>query len=83
MTPAPAAKTKLPAGPPIPTPLQAAIWALRPLELMDRCEARYGEIFTLRIRRRRPWVLLTNPEHVKLVFTRPSRCSSRCLGRAP
>ena len=45
MTPAPqAAKTELPAGPPIPTTLQAAIWALRPLELMDRCEARYGEI---------------------------------------
>jgi len=71
MTPAPAvAKTKLPAGPPVPTTLQAAIWALRPLELMDRCEARYGEIFTLRIRRGRPRVLLT-------------RCSSRCSGRAP
>jgi cytochrome P450 len=36
---------------------------------MDRCERRYGEIFTLRIRRSRPWVLLSNPEHVKQVFT--------------
>jgi len=62
-----AAKTKLPADSPIPRPLQAAIWALRPLE--DRGEARYGEIFTLRIRRGKPcgkpWVLLTNPEHVQ------------------
>jgi cytochrome P450 len=83
MTPAPAAaKTKLPAGPPIPTPLQAAIWALRPLELMDRCEARYGEIFTLRIRRGRPWVLLTNPEHVKLVFTRASELMGAGAGEA-
>jgi len=83
MTSAPtAAKTKLPAGPPIPTPLQAAIWALRPLELMDRCEVRYGEIFTLRIRRGRPWVLLTNPEHVKLVFTRPSELMGAGAGEA-
>jgi cytochrome P450 len=83
MTPAPqAVKTKLPPGPPIPTPLQAAIWALRPLELMDRCEARYGEIFTLRIRRGKPWVLLTNPEHVKLVFTRASELMGAGAGEA-
>jgi cytochrome P450 len=83
MTPATAAsKTTLPAGPPIPTPLQAAIWALRPLELMDRCEARYGEIFTLRIRRGRPWVLLTNPAHVKLVFTRASELMGAGAGEA-
>jgi cytochrome P450 len=82
MTPATAAKTNLPAGPPIPTPLQAAIWALRPLELMDRCEARYGEIFTLRIRRGRPWVLLTNPAHVKQVFTRASELMGAGAGEA-
>jgi cytochrome P450 len=36
---------------------------------MDRCAERYGEMFTLRVRRGRPWVFLTNPEHVKQVFT--------------
>jgi cytochrome P450 family 135 len=36
---------------------------------MDRCQRRYGEIFTLRVRRGRPWVFLTNPQHVKQVFT--------------
>jgi cytochrome P450 len=82
MTPATAAKMRFPAGPPIPTPLQAAIWALRPLELMDRCEARYGEIFTLRIRRGRPWVLLTNPAHVKQVFTRASELMGAGAGEA-
>ncbi|HEY1451233.1 MAG TPA: cytochrome P450 [Solirubrobacteraceae bacterium] len=66
----------------MPTPIQAAVWALRPLELMDRCEARYGEIFTLRIRRGRPWVLLTNPEHVKLVFTRASELMGAGAGEA-
>jgi cytochrome P450 len=77
-----APKTTLPPGPRIPTTLQAAIWALRPLELMDRCEARYGEIFTLRIRRGRPWVLLTNPAHVKQVFTRASELMGAGAGEA-
>jgi cytochrome P450 len=73
MTRSPAAtKTALPAGPRIPTTLQAAIWALRPLDFLDRCAKRYGEIFTLRIRNERPWVLLSNPEHVKQVFTTDS-----------
>jgi cytochrome P450 len=49
---------------------------------MDRCEARYGEIFTLRIRRGRPWVLLTNPAHVKQVFTRASELMGAGAGEA-
>jgi cytochrome P450 len=49
---------------------------------MDRCEARYGEIFTLRVRRKKPWVLLTNPEHVKLVFTRASELMGAGAGEA-
>jgi cytochrome P450 len=53
----------------MPSALQATGWALRPLAFMDRCAERYGEIFTLRIRRDRPWVFLTNPEHIKQVFT--------------
>lgn len=77
-----AVETKLPAGPRIPTTLQAAIWALRPLELMDRAEARYGEIFTLRVRRGKPWVLLTNPQHVKAVFTRASELMGAGAGEA-
>jgi cytochrome P450 len=59
----------LPPGPQMPSALQAVGWALRPLAFMDRCAERYGEIFTLRVRRDRPWVFLTNPEHVKQVFT--------------
>ena len=53
----------------MPEALQALGWALRPLAFMDRCAERYGEIFTLRVRRSRPWVFLTDPEHVKQVFT--------------
>jgi cytochrome P450 len=53
----------------MPSALQALGWALRPLPFMDRCHDRYGEIFTLRIRRGRPWVVLTDPADVKLLFT--------------
>src|SRR4029077_3807240 len=62
-------RAALPPGPRMPSALQAAGWALRPLSFMERCEKRYGEIFTLRIRHGRPWVFLTNPEHVKQIFT--------------
>jgi hypothetical protein len=54
----------LPLGPRMPSALQAAVgWALRPLPFMDRCYARYGESVTLRVRTRRPWVFLTDPDH--------------------
>jgi cytochrome P450 family 135 len=71
VNPRPGAKNKgtLPPGPRMPSALQAAGWALRPLAFMDRCAERYGDIFTLRVRRSRPWVFLTDPEQVKQVFT--------------
>ena len=59
----------LPPGVRMPTALQALGWAARPLAFMDRCAERYGDMFTLRVRRGRPWVFLTHPDHVKQVFT--------------
>jgi cytochrome P450 family 135 len=53
----------LPPGSRMPSALQAVGWALRPLPFMDRCYARYGESFTLRVRTRRPRVFLTDPDH--------------------
>jgi cytochrome P450 len=49
--------------------LQAVGWALRPLPFLERCEKRYGDLFTLRIRHGRPWVFLSNPEDVGKVLT--------------
>jgi cytochrome P450 family 135 len=59
---------RLPPGPRLPTTVQAAIWAVRPLAFLDHCAARHGDVFTLQIRRR-PWVVVSDPEHVKRVFT--------------
>jgi cytochrome P450 len=69
MLPATRDRAVLPPGPGMPSAIQAIGWALRPLAFMDRCQQRYGETFTLRVRRGKPWVFLTNPEHVKQVFT--------------
>jgi cytochrome P450 len=61
----------LPPGPSSPRFLQAAMWALQPLKFMDRCQRRFGATFTLRVRGSNPWVFVTDPEHIKRVFTMP------------
>jgi cytochrome P450 len=53
----------------MPSALQALGWALRPLPFLEGCARNYGERFTLRVRRGSPWVVLSDPEDVKLVFT--------------
>ena len=59
----------LPPGPHKPRALQAVGWALRPLPFMTSARRRYGDTFTLRIRRSRPWVFLSDPEDVGKVLT--------------
>ncbi len=65
-------RARLPPGPRMPSALQAVGWAERPLSFMQRCQARYGDTFTLRIRHAGTWVFLCNPEDVKRVFTTES-----------
>jgi len=60
---------RLPPGPRMPSALQAVGWAERPLPFMERCQRRYGDIFTMRIRHAGNWVFLCDPEDVKQVFT--------------
>jgi cytochrome P450 len=53
----------------MPAALQTAIWSRRAQWLMSQCAARFGETFTLRIFHEGTWVVVSNPEHVKQVFT--------------
>jgi len=53
----------------MPSHLQALGWALRPLPFMQTSRDRYGDIFTLRIRRGRPWVFLSDPADIGKVLT--------------
>jgi cytochrome P450 family 135 len=65
----PASPASLPPGPAMPPALQTAIWFRRAQWMLAQCAARFGETFTLRILHEDPWVMLSNPEHVKQVFT--------------
>ncbi len=59
----------LPPGPPQPRAVQTVQWMTRPLPLMERCRARYGDVFSLRIAHEGTWVFLCHPDAVKQVFT--------------
>jgi cytochrome P450 len=61
----------LPPGPRLPTFIQFAAWTSRPWGFMDWCAARYGDVFTLRFPRQRPWVVVSHPDVVKEVFSGP------------
>jgi cytochrome P450 len=53
----------------MPRALQTAIWFRHAQWMLSQCSARFGETFTLRILHEGTWVMLSNPEHVKQVFT--------------
>lgn len=53
----------------MPPALQAVGWLRRPLPFLERCQRRYGDTFTLRVRHAGTWVILADPEDVKRVFT--------------
>jgi cytochrome P450 len=53
----------------MPRALQAVGWTQRPLPWLEKCQRRDGDIFTLRIRHYGDWVILSDPDDVKKVFT--------------
>ncbi len=62
-------RTSLPPGPRMPAALQTAIWVRQAQWLLGQCSARFGDVFRLQITREGSWIVLSNPEHVKQVFT--------------
>ena len=59
----------LPPGPPLPAPLQTAIWSRQARRLLFACRERYGEHVHPPHRHEGTWVMLSDPEAVKQVFT--------------
>lgn len=59
----------LPPGPRLPRLLQSIRWAREPLPLLERCRERYGDTFTLRLSHLGTWVVLSDPEDVKRIFS--------------
>jgi cytochrome P450 len=61
----------LPPGPREPSWLQTARWWTRPVPFMERCRARFGKRFTIRLFGTPRFVMLADPGDVKEVFTAP------------
>src|SRR4051794_5318499 len=65
------AQPTLPHGPRLPRLAQTAGWWYRPLGFLERCRARYGSRFTVRLAATPPMVMVSDPEEIKAVFTAP------------
>jgi cytochrome P450 len=62
---------QLPPGPKSPRAVQTLAWWTRSIPFFERCRARYGKRFTVRLLQSPPAVYLTDPAEVKEVFTAP------------
>ncbi len=63
------AAAELPPGPQEPEMVQSMRWAHEPLAMLEHCRERFGDTFTLRLRHLGAWVVLSDPEDVKRVFS--------------
>jgi hypothetical protein len=59
---------QLPPGPRLPAAWQTILAWRHPTALLERCRARYGRRFTLRVLGQPPFVVLSDPEEIKQVF---------------
>lgn len=62
---------QLPPGPRAPSLLQAIGWWSRPTAYLERCRARYGARFTIRLIGQPPFVIISDPQEVKQLFLAP------------
>jgi cytochrome P450 len=64
-------KSELPPGPRTPPLLQTIGWWSRPTAYLERCRARYGRRFTIRLLGQSPFVVLSDPQEIKELFLAP------------
>jgi len=62
---------QLPPGPGLPRTIQTLGWWTRPTAFLERSRARFGRRFTVRLLATPPFVMLSDPDEVKQVFTAP------------
>jgi cytochrome P450 len=55
----------------MPVFLQGMGWWNRPTSFMERCRARYGKRFTIRLPAQPPFVMISEPEEIKQIFMAP------------
>lgn len=60
---------KLPNGSKAPALIQLIQWIVKPLQYLDECEKRYGDIFTVRLLGFPPLVFVANPQGIQEIFS--------------
>src|SRR4051794_19375449 len=63
--------SSLPPGPRTPSFVQGMAFWNRPLATLERWRARYGKRFTIHVPGGPPFVMITEPDQVKQIFTAP------------
>ncbi len=61
----------LPPGPALPRSLQTIAWWNRTVPFLERCRARYGKRFTVRLLQSPPFIYHSEPDHLREIFTAP------------
>ena len=64
-------REQLPPGPRAPAAVQGLGWWSRPTAFIERCRARYGRRFTIRLPGAPTFVMLSDPDDLREVFTAP------------
>jgi cytochrome P450 len=64
-------QAKLPPGPSAPVSVQTIGWWTRPTGYLERLRARYGRRFTMRLLGQPPFVVLSDPDDLRELFTAP------------
>src|SRR3954467_219038 len=59
----------LPPGPDWSLPRSTLRWWRKPLQTLEECRDRYGDMFTYRMAHEGTWVFVSDPEAIKQVFT--------------
>jgi cytochrome P450 len=65
----PAPRPELPPGPDWSLPRLTWRWWRRPLQTMEECQRRFGDMFTYRLPHEGTWVMISDPAAIKQVFT--------------
>ena len=62
----------LPPGPKMPAAVQSFGWWARPIPFIERCRAAYGNTFTIKLVAQEPFVMHSDPDDIKAIFTAPA-----------
>src|SRR5829696_4388447 len=64
-------RASLPPGPPWPSFMQVVGWWNLALAFHEECRRRYGKRYTVRLLATPPFVMHSDPEHIREIFTAP------------